>query len=299
MAFFYKDAKPGRGIGKDEPKKKGIALFFELYIRKFWAYMLLNVLFIITSLPAIAIYSILLIYYAQAQDLDMLLTCIFAAIMLVILLGGGPTTAGYHYVLRNYVREEHSFLWSDFFEHTKKNFIQSMMMWVIDVIVVALLITNARFYVAVASQGTFHLVALAVFSVFCAFYVMLHFFIWTMMVTFKLSLWPIVRNSFILVVASLYRNLLGVIIAAGCFFALSTLSVYISIPFLLIMGAAPLGLIFQMISYKTLKKYMLDPALAAEEAAKENEECDLEEKLWQTYDNDVAALFRSKEHSDK
>ena len=47
--------KPGKGIPKDEPKKKGIALFFDIFVREFWNLVGLNLIFIITSIPIFTI----------------------------------------------------------------------------------------------------------------------------------------------------------------------------------------------------------------------------------------------------
>ena len=47
--------KPGPGIDKDAPPKTGLALFFEIFIREFWALVKLNVLFLLTCIPIVTI----------------------------------------------------------------------------------------------------------------------------------------------------------------------------------------------------------------------------------------------------
>lgn len=47
--------KPGPGIDKDAPPKTGLALFFEIFIREFWALVKLNVLFLLTCVPIVTI----------------------------------------------------------------------------------------------------------------------------------------------------------------------------------------------------------------------------------------------------
>lgn len=45
--------KEGPGIAKDAPPKKGLALFFEIFIREFWQLLKLNLMFAVCSLPLV------------------------------------------------------------------------------------------------------------------------------------------------------------------------------------------------------------------------------------------------------
>lgn len=45
--------KEGPGISKDTPPKKGLALFFEIFIREFWQLIKLNLMFVVCSLPLV------------------------------------------------------------------------------------------------------------------------------------------------------------------------------------------------------------------------------------------------------
>lgn len=56
MSFFTPDyEKPGPGIPKDAPTKKGLALFFEILIREFWQLIKLNLIFVISCIPIITV----------------------------------------------------------------------------------------------------------------------------------------------------------------------------------------------------------------------------------------------------
>ena len=93
MGFFSNMYnKEGPGVDKDAPQKHRFFLFFELYFRKFWQLITLNLIYFVFCIPIVTI---------------------------------GPATAGFTYVLRNFSREEHSFVWMDFFDNFKKNFKQS------------------------------------------------------------------------------------------------------------------------------------------------------------------------------
>ena len=43
--------RPGKGVEKDEPQKKAFFRFFELYGRKFWRYVLINLIYLAVLLP--------------------------------------------------------------------------------------------------------------------------------------------------------------------------------------------------------------------------------------------------------
>ena len=46
---------PGKGVSKDEPPKKGIALFGDILLRRFWKMVSLNFLYFLFSVPALII----------------------------------------------------------------------------------------------------------------------------------------------------------------------------------------------------------------------------------------------------
>lgn len=56
MPFFSPNfEKPGPGIDKDAPPKKGLALFFEILIREFWQLIKLNLIFLLACIPIVTI----------------------------------------------------------------------------------------------------------------------------------------------------------------------------------------------------------------------------------------------------
>ena len=80
-------AKAGPGVSKNEPKKKRFFLFWELYFRKFFKLILAGLLYLVVSIPIVTI---------------------------------GLAQAGLTFVKRNYSREKHVFLPSDFFDTIKR-----------------------------------------------------------------------------------------------------------------------------------------------------------------------------------
>lgn len=64
MALFSNKRyyKPGKGVEKDAPEKNAFFKFFELYGRKFWRFLEVNLIFLVVILP------ILMAIYAQVYD---------------------------------------------------------------------------------------------------------------------------------------------------------------------------------------------------------------------------------------
>jgi uncharacterized membrane protein YesL len=131
------------------------------------------------------------------------------ALGFTIFLGQGPTTAGITYILRNYAREEHAWLLSDWWQHTKSNFWQAMVVWIIDLIVVVVLATAFRFY---AGMGGPMIYLSGIVIVVSIVYVMMHFYIYQLMVTFKNSIRHIFKNALILTLEKSPRNMLMLVV---------------------------------------------------------------------------------------
>ena len=205
MGLFNNYSKPGPGVSKDAPKKKGIFLYFELLGRKFSKLFNLNLLYFVCSLPMFILYF--LIYFFTTFNLvgllkfsyeEMILAqsilSLFLSSVSLLLLGSGPASAAMAYVLREYSKEEHVWLMSTFFSKMKENFKQEMIVTVIDLVFVFLASFAFIFYFTQAASSL-------VFT--CA-----HFYIHQLIVTFENSLKDIFKNALLLTLSSLYKNIL-------------------------------------------------------------------------------------------
>ncbi len=291
--------KEGKGVDKDAPKKRGPFAFLELFFRKFWKLSRLNMLYAFTALPTFIITFVLCGFVTQniigmniqtnpdvaqnAELLDLILR-FFVSLVFMVLWGMGPVTAGFTYVLRNYSREEHAWLWSDFWQHTKANFKQALVVWLIDLVMLLLLYTAHTFY---SSQKTAVFYIRYVILWIGVFYTMMHFYIYPIMVTFKMPLRQIYKNALLFSMAKLPLNIvvlvLLLLINVGVpYFGIMGFSggtpplywfVYFVLEFFIFISLS--GFIVNFSAYQGIKKYMLPP----EEA--ENEE-ETEEAVYTT-----------------
>lgn len=99
----------GVGIPKNAPKKKGILRFFEIFFRKFWKLIEVNILYSLFFIPVVlALYAVIRVSSATVTTL-MLAVCLIAFVLTI-----GPATSGMFKILRNFTVEKHAFILTDF-----------------------------------------------------------------------------------------------------------------------------------------------------------------------------------------
>ena len=170
---FFDYTKPGPGVEKKVPKKHAFFEFLELWANNIWSLISVNIT-----------YSLLYTF---------ILPC-------------GLSGAGITNVTRSIVRGKHSFGMSDFWDTVKKNWKQALPAGIINTLITALLAFGAYFYysgegiISVIGTG----VILAVFMVFS----FMKYYIWLLLITFKLPLRKIYKNSFLFAFINLKKNLI-------------------------------------------------------------------------------------------
>ena len=125
LGLFGNYDKPGPGVDKDEPKKAAPVRFFEILWRKLSKLVQLNLTFMIPFIAVIAlmvgVFLLPIPHFLYATSffgvLDLYI--LYAVTLPLILLS--PFTCGLAYVTRNFAREEHAFVWSDFWDAVKNN----------------------------------------------------------------------------------------------------------------------------------------------------------------------------------
>ena len=153
---------------------------------------------------------------------------VYVSLLFTVLWGMGPVTCGFTYVLRNYAREEHAWIFSDFWQHTLSNLKQSIVVFLIDVVAFISIIFAYNFYGL--QTNALYYVRYIIFGL-AFIYTLAHFYIYPLMITFKLSVKNIFRNSFLLAIAKLPLNVLTLIIVAA---------IHIVIPYIgIVCGGAP------------------------------------------------------------
>ncbi len=278
--FITKDSKPGRGVSKNEPEKRRFFLFFEILFAKFIKLVQLNLIFTIAIIPLLIGLFFSFDFNKEVTSFNdffsmQLFTFAPDYISLIILALSvfitGPSTAGAVFVLRNMQRREHTWVWSDFWDQFKKNYWKGVSVGALDLVVYVMLYIAFGFYMFVmptefAQIGTLMPnLAGGVVILVTIIYTWMHFYLYTMMVTFDLKLKPLFKNSFIFAIAKLPLNILITVIIAAVIVGglyLFVLSPVALATLLGICGLSIIGFIVVFSTYPTIDTLMLKKAEA-------------------------------------
>ncbi len=248
MFDFFNYERPGKGVQKRDPNQSRITLYFELLFRKSWDLCKVNLIYVLLTIPlfigtmcvmgvvtsdltdslATVIANIMGLdslnpqYYIAILGMDLGLRVVFSTLFMVF-LGMGPVTAGVTYVVRNYGNEEHVWLWSDIWKNIKNSFKQSILLWIMDLFFFVNLVFAFKFYNGIGGLGN---IALYLLSVVSLLYLMMHIYVYQIMITFKISFGNIIKHSIILALMTAPKILLMLAIL---------LVVHMGIPLLIIM----------------------------------------------------------------
>ena len=115
----------------------------------------------------------------------------------------GPFNAGVTYVLRNWARDEHSFVLSDFKDAVKANWKQSIVISIVSGILPFLLYVGGTFYGGMLSRSPVFIVPLALLLLVGMLWNLSSMLMYPMLITYDLKLKDVIRNSLLLTVAKL------------------------------------------------------------------------------------------------
>lgn len=273
-------------LESDLPQNR-FQLFFSVLGSRFMDLVKINLLFFVLILPAVlwTLWTLAaLIMMEVSGTMSQYVTDVFNVLqtyllgMIPCLMLAGPPLAGLTYVIRNWARDEHAWLWQDFKAAIKTNWKQSMIFMLIFGAVSLATFFSIRIYGAMAADYpplTIIQILLAVIAIFIG---LAYLYIFPMMVTYQLSVVQILKNSFLLALGrlplsvmfgllTLFPALLGILIflltASGI--PLIVLGFYY-----LLMGFSLAVYVLSAYTNATFDKYL--PAKQESEAAQEQED---------------------------
>lgn len=252
--FYKRDNKPDADDDRDAPRN--FFFFFKLLKRNFSRVFTLNIYFALggigiwllllllsgvvgphSSAPSSDLYAplfgaaqfvedpspilgLLLSVHATLVEISVMTPFMIGLIVLAVILlcfTFGPVMTGIVYNMRNIVRGEPIFLWQDFWHTIKVNLRQSIILGILDLSILTALGYGVIFYymnLATASIfGTFFLFTL----VLIVMYLMMRKYLYTMLVTFDLSIFKLFKNALIFSILALGKNVIALV---GCLFVL-------------------------------------------------------------------------------
>ena len=289
----------GKGISKEEAAKpKTVGRFFRYFSSNFNMMFALNIFMFLgnfpvlfglfamtgnlnihTSAPASSLFgpiygaitaggvkspvsaALMGVHVVQAQVTMMTTaTKILFALTLLIVFTFGIVNACIAYVMRNIVKGDSTTLISDIKYCVKRNWKQAMLLGIIDLIMVAVIVYDVIFFFSGAGGvASFLFGAMLVVAML---YVMMRNYMYILLVTFDLSIWKILKNSFIFALLGFKRNIVAF---------LGGLAVWV-LDYMVMTVVFPVGLVLPVIflisfttfmgiyaAYPKIKEIMIDP----------------------------------------
>ena len=169
----------------------------------------------------------------QARNSNIITTLLIAIPLFAIASIGRP---GMMYVLRNWARDEHSFMWQDYKAAIKDNWKQSLPLGLINGLSFLLFFVAWTFYGEQANSNWIFAIPQGLMLVILIVWWMMNEIIYVMMVTYEMKFFTLIRNSILMVVARLpiaFLILLGTV----------------AVPLLLMFLPAPYNLLALLIVY--------------------------------------------------
>ena len=267
------------------PVKKGVFRFLELYFRKFWRFLTLNLWYFLITLPMVlyVFYTLNGFFADRLEEIGegvMLLAGVgFIAsvfsfvprvlnvpLLVVSLLAYGPITMGYTYILRNFAREEHAWM-SDFWSRAWSNVRQGLFFGIADILVICLCVSGM--FGGFAEAGKNMSYALSVIrSVVCGIALVIWLFMrhytYLMAVTVNLNVFHILKNAWLFVILGFGRNLLSLAVTLACVLVTFLLAPLLTIILLPLFFWSFTWFCTVFTCYPIVKKYIIVPALEAQ-----------------------------------
>lgn len=205
--------KKGRGISKEEAAQRS---YFDILGRHFWHICAASFWFALSNILLFGSSAYLFASYFGGDNLVAVTTAFLNGQSFLIpvapfvpLMLTGPFTAGFTYVIRNYAKQEHTFIVSDFFEQSKKNWKQALLSGILSYLVMYLLLQAFVFYNSFFIAAGLPLgVLYTLFAVAAILLIIMAFYMYPIMVTFKMNYRTVLKNAWTFAVLKLPQNLI-------------------------------------------------------------------------------------------
>ena len=115
----------------------------------------------------------------------------------------GPFTTGVAYVTRNWARDEHAFIWSDFIDAVKGNWKYGLLTGFITGLMPLLMYVCVTFYGEMAGSNLLFMIPQVICIVVGSMWLCSLMYIYPQIVTYKLNYRNVVRNSLIMTIGRL------------------------------------------------------------------------------------------------
>ncbi len=300
--------RDGKGVEKGEDTTPNLKYFFKLLKRKFWKLFSINLLLLVQIIPlALCLLAQFIgpkepvqdnLLYATVlgaqtasptsagmtllnlvgnlsyewQTFNSPVGFIMAGLLIFHVLTYGWQKVGAAYLMRNLVRGDGVFIFSDFFYAIKRNLKQGFLLGLLDCMVCGVLYVDFAYFSQMPSATLTNIMYFVIVGL-VLIYAAMRFYMYLLLVTFNIKLTKLIKNSFIFAFLGMKRNLmagLGIVVLAVITVLLNLLlfqfniAVGLILPILFFMGI--MAFMYTYAAYPVIKRYMIDPPVTKADA---------------------------------
>ena len=308
---FFDYNRDNRPDAVEEDTTPTLKRYFKLLGRRFWKLVTLNLMMLPLIVPVLVCFylyvsmrqtpvsgevlfpqllgasavgstptaTLLLDLFGAQQNIPVFTTWTYIGMGICIaflVITFGWQNVGAAYIVRNMVRGEPVFIWSDYFYAIKRNLKQGFFLGLIDAFIIFTLGFDIVYFwgrsgTFVLDFGFFAILAMIIL------YFLMRFYIYLLLVTFDLSIYKILKNSLIFAILGFKRNIMGVLgiaLITGIHVFLIPLlittplsGIPIILPFLWYMALVTFTSAYA--AYPVIDRFMIAPYVATEAAEEE------------------------------
>ena len=220
--FYYGKAGKHDYTEMDMPKTR-VSLFFLVLKDHFFDLVKVNLLQVVFWIPFM-LWTFINLAAIQSIDVESLLAQesgamqimgAMASYLVMWLIGlipclaiTGPSSAGAAYVMRNWARDQHSFLFSDFKDAFKGNWKQALGVSCITAVVPTLVYTGVTYYGQMAGSNVLMMVPLVLVLSIVLMWALMLPLLYPMMIGYELRFKHLIKNAFLMAAATLPQMML-------------------------------------------------------------------------------------------
>lgn len=259
--YYYGKAGKADFTPENLPDSR-VKLFFEMLRIHFGGICAVNLMYLVFSIPAI-LWTF--INYAVLMSVELDASAI-SGNMVVYLLGMVPCLAlagvgapGQMYILRNWARDQHAFMFSDFKDAVKGNWKQGLVVGLINGVSLLVSYVAMVYYGQMSAQSFIWVVPQMMVLMILVLWWMINMLIFNMMVTYDMTLKVLIRNCALIVLARLPWSLLFL---AGSFLVPLAIAYFVPYGYLVIIllylvaGFGLTGFIYASYGNSCFDKYL-------------------------------------------
>ena len=275
--FYYGKAGKADYTEMDMPKTR-IGLFFQVFKERFFDLIKVNFLQLIFWIPFLlwtvinisAIQVIDTSAIAEGENVGAQLLSTVSGYVMIWLLGlipciliTGPSSAGAAYLMRNWARDQHTFLFSDFKDAFRSNWKQALGVSAMTCILPVVVYTAMMYYSQMANSNMLMFAPMVVVLSVALMWALMLPLLYAMLIGYEMSFKVLLKNSFLMAAASLPKmvaarliTLIPVVVLVMGLFMANPIMLLIGSVYYLMIGFALSKLIYASFANCVFDQYL-------------------------------------------